>query len=95
MVTTEGMIAQEHANIVDALRERDVRPGAVPAFHIGGWYDIFLYWTIAQYQATADLAARNDTRPPQLLIGPWTHISFAGTTGELDFGTPRQDPRST
>jgi uncharacterized protein len=58
----------------------------VPAFHIGGWYDLFLYNTLAQYQATAELAGRSVDQPPHLLIGPWTHLTVAGATGDIDFG---------
>jgi putative CocE/NonD family hydrolase len=55
----------------------------VPVFHIGGWYDIFLYNTLGQYQATAEIGSQP---PPHLLIGPWTHLTVAGATGDLDFG---------
>jgi len=51
--------------------------------HVGGWYDIFLRGTIANY---VGLSACKRS-PVQLLIGPWTH---AGNTlawaGEVDFG---------
>jgi len=58
----------------------------VPVLHIGGWYDVFLPGTLAQYRATADVAAARGTRPPRLVVGPWTHVSVAGAVGELDFG---------
>jgi uncharacterized protein len=58
----------------------------VPVFHIGGWYDIFLFNTLGQYQATAELADRSGGRAPQLLVGPWTHLTVAGATGDVDFG---------
>jgi putative CocE/NonD family hydrolase len=58
----------------------------VPVLHIGGWYDVFLPNTLAQYRTTAELAAARDTRPPRLVVGPWTHVSVAGAIGELDFG---------
>ena len=29
----------------------------VPVLHVGGWYDVFLPNTLAQYRATAELAA--------------------------------------
>lgn len=54
--------------------------------HIGGWYDVFLPNTLAQYRATAELAAVRGTRPPRPVVGPWTHISVAAAVGELDFG---------
>jgi uncharacterized protein len=58
----------------------------VPVFHVGGWYDIFLFNTLAQYQATAELADRPAGQPPHLLVGPWTHLTVAGATGDVDFG---------
>ena len=41
-----------------------------PAHLIGGWYDIFLRETLADYAA---LAAAG--RHPYLTVGPWTHMS--------------------
>ncbi|CAN5305660.1 CocE/NonD family hydrolase [soil metagenome] len=59
----------------------------VPTFHIGGWYDCFIGETLRQYEAMKAQAAETATRPPRLLIGPWTHGAFEGTTcGDLDFG---------
>ena len=55
-------------------------------FHIGGWYDIFLAGTLDQYAAMRDVAERTGRRAPHLLIGPWTHSSYLGNTGQLDFG---------
>ena len=58
-----------------------------PTFHIGCWYDIFLGETLRQYEAMKDKASREGTRPPRLLIGPWTHGTvFRSTVGDLDFG---------
>ncbi len=37
---------------------------------IGGWQDIFLPWMLEDYAAL-----RAAGRPPQLIIGPWTHTS--------------------
>ena len=33
-----------------------------------------------------DVAERTGRRAPHLLIGPWTHSSYLGNTGQLDFG---------
>jgi putative CocE/NonD family hydrolase len=55
-------------------------------FHIGGWYDIFTPGTLSQYEAMRDVAERRGQRVPHLLVGPWTHSSYMGTTGQLDFG---------
>jgi putative CocE/NonD family hydrolase len=62
---------------------------AVPAYHVGGWYDIFLNGTLRNYVGVkasgATEAARNGQR---LLIGPWYHdpASFReGRGGEIGF----------
>jgi uncharacterized protein len=43
-----------------------------PAYLMGGWYDIFLDWQLKDYQAL-----RRAGKQPYLLVGPWTHTSFA------------------
>jgi len=55
-------------------------------FHIGGWYDIFTPGTLAQYAAMREIAERTGRRVPHLLVGPWTHSSYLGNAGQLDFG---------
>ena len=54
----------------------------LPVFHIGGWYDLFLGGTIANFQAMR--AAGN--RRQWLLIGPWTHGNVNHAQGDVDFG---------
>ncbi len=58
----------------------------VPSFHIGGWYDCFIGETLRQYEAMKERSKENGTRPPRLLVGPWTHAGFGNTLGELSFG---------
>jgi putative CocE/NonD family hydrolase len=58
----------------------------VPTFHIGGWYDCFVGETLKQYEAMKKLSEKRDTRPPRLMVGPWTHDDFESTQGDLDFG---------
>ena len=55
-------------------RDFSARVGEVTARvqFIGGWYDILLPWMLDDFEA---LQAAG--RAPQLLIGPWTHISPA------------------
>jgi uncharacterized protein len=53
----------------------------VPTFNVGGWYDIFLKDTIANFQAMRRLG-----RPSKLLIGPWSHTVSHNPVGDLDFG---------
>ncbi|HEX2181755.1 MAG TPA: CocE/NonD family hydrolase, partial [Rubrobacteraceae bacterium] len=57
-----------------------------PTFHIGGWYDCFIGETLRQYEAMKERAQAANTRPPRLLVGPWTHGEFGSTVGDLDFG---------
>jgi putative CocE/NonD family hydrolase len=59
----------------------------VPTFHIGCWYDVFLGETLRQHEAMKEIAVQRGTRPPRLLIGPWSHgTGFSSTVGDLDFG---------
>ena len=53
----------------------------VPAYCVGGWYDIFQGGTIRNY---AGLKSRVPGQ--RLMIGPWYHGPFDGQAGELNFG---------
>jgi putative CocE/NonD family hydrolase len=57
----------------------------IPTFNVGGWFDIFLGGTIANYQAMRALG-----QPTKLLIGPWSHTSSTNPIGDLDFGIGSQ-----
>jgi uncharacterized protein len=57
----------------------------IPTYNIGGWYDIFLGDTIANYQAM-----RSQGAPAKLLIGPWSHSELGGRVGERNFGYAAQ-----
>jgi putative CocE/NonD family hydrolase len=54
----------------------------VPAYSVGGWYDIFQGGTVRNYVGLK-------TRVPgqRLMLGPWYHGPFNGKAGELDFGS--------
>ncbi len=54
----------------------------VPVFHIGGWYDLFLGGSIANFQAMRATGNRRQW----LLIGPWTHGNVNHAQGDVDFG---------
>jgi len=56
-----------------------------PALNVGGWYDIFLAGTIANFQAM-----RAQGKPAKLLIGPWTHGGVSNPIGERNFGFAAQ-----
>jgi putative CocE/NonD family hydrolase len=55
---------------------------SVPAFHIGGWFDIFLAGTLRNF---AGLTAAGNA-PQKLLIGPWAHTNYDRYLGALEFG---------
>jgi putative CocE/NonD family hydrolase len=54
----------------------------IPAFHIGGWYDIFIANTLRDFSSIRD---QGNTRQ-KLLVGPWVHGSWDANAGEADFG---------
>ncbi len=59
----------------------------VPAYHVGGWYDLFLGGTLRNYMGIKARGGSEEARHGQrLMIGPWYHGPFDGKTGELDFG---------
>ena len=41
-----------------------------PVQLVGGWHDIFLPWTLEDFRALRDAG-----RAPQLIVGPWAHMS--------------------
>jgi len=45
----------------------------VPAYLMSGWYDMFLYWQLKDYQTL-----RKAGKQPYLLVGPWIHTEFGG-----------------
>jgi uncharacterized protein len=59
---------------------------SVPSLNIGGWYDIFLQGTIDNYLGTRAHGATAEARRSQLVIGPWSHVNYGNTVGEIDFG---------
>jgi putative CocE/NonD family hydrolase len=62
--------------------------GAVPlpTLHIGGWFDIFLPNTLAQYRMQLEASHAGKAPRPQLIVGPWTHTNFTGTYPDVAFG---------
>jgi len=55
---------------------------AIPVFHIGGWYDIFIANTLRDF---ADIRDEGNMHQ-KVLIGPWVHGAFDAQIGEVDFG---------
>jgi hypothetical protein len=65
----------------------------VPMLHMGGWFDIFLGGTLANFAGLRKRARTAKVRRAQrLLIGPWMHgppmgdPSFDRHVGDIDFG---------
>jgi len=60
---------------------------AVPALHIGGWYDVFLGGTLENFTALRAGAATDEARRGQrLVIGPWFHNPWHPLVGAVDLG---------
>jgi len=59
----------------------------VPAFHVGGWYDLFLGGTIDNYLGMCARGGSESARAnQQLLIAPWAHGAYSGTFAEHSHG---------
>jgi uncharacterized protein len=58
----------------------------VPSFNIGGWYDLFLGGTLANFVGMKQRGAGDAARSPRLLIGPWAHGPMWGQFPEHQFG---------
>ena len=53
----------------------------LPALHIGGWFDVFLRGTLANFEGMS----RTGTQQ-RLIIGPWAHAVSYDALGEVDYG---------
>lgn len=58
----------------------------VPSLNIGGWYDLFLGGTLANYTGMRQHGAAPEARRPHLLVAPWAHGAMSGSFAEYDFG---------
>ena len=60
----------------------------VPAYNMGGWFDIFLGGSIRNFMGMQKNGATEAARTGQrLIIGPWFHDSSPGSVaGEVNFG---------
>ena len=61
---------------------------AVPALHMGGWYDAFLKGTLRNFQGMGEKGPTDTIRNGQkLLVGPWQHVGAGSeVSGEAYFG---------
>ncbi|MCW2492395.1 MAG: peptidase [Frankiales bacterium] len=53
----------------------------LPALHIGGWFDLFLPGTLANFAGMSVIGAQQ-----RLIIGPWAHAVYYDALGEVDYG---------
>jgi putative CocE/NonD family hydrolase len=59
----------------------------VPALNMGGWYDLFLKGTIANYLGMKENGGSEQARELQrLVIGPWAHGPMSGWYPQRGFG---------
>lgn len=52
--------------------DADLDSIAVPALHVGGWYDVFARGTVRAYRELA----RRGRAPQKLVLGPWHHMPW-------------------
>jgi putative CocE/NonD family hydrolase len=58
----------------------------VPSLNIGGWYDIFTQGTLQNYSAMRSAGSTPAARQSKLVVGPWSHVNYGNTIGDIDFG---------
>ena len=58
----------------------------VPAYNIGGWYDIFCAGTLQNFSALRARGTTPEARQGKVLIGPWSHVNYSNVVGDVDFG---------
>ncbi|WP_177228614.1 CocE/NonD family hydrolase [Amycolatopsis sacchari] len=56
-----------------ARHQLRVPPGDLPTLHVGGWFDLFLRGTLANFTAMGG----------HLVVGPWSHADQSGVAGEV------------
>jgi uncharacterized protein len=58
----------------------------VPALNVGGWYDIFTQGTLQNFSALRSAGSTPAARQSKVLVGPWSHVNYTSTVGDVDFG---------
>ncbi|MBX3012467.1 MAG: CocE/NonD family hydrolase [Caldilineaceae bacterium] len=59
----------------------------VPAFNMGGWYDIFIEGSFACFNGLRQHGGSPAARQSKLIVGPWVHaLSVSPKVGDVDFG---------
>ena len=62
-----------------------------PALNIGGWYDVFVGGTLANYVGMRRHGGSEAARRPGLIVGPWAHGNQGGAFPERLYGTMAAD----
>jgi uncharacterized protein len=62
----------------------------VPSLNVGGWYDIFTQGTLQSFGAQRGGGSTPEARQSKLVIGPWSHVNYSSTVGDVDFGFAAQ-----
>ncbi len=59
----------------------------VPAFEMGGWYDLYARQSFTNWTGLRDRGQTPETKRGKLIVGPWPHpLSKCTCTGDIDFG---------
>jgi putative CocE/NonD family hydrolase len=65
----------------------------VPALNFDGWYDIFINGALENFNGMRHHGGSEIARQgQQLVVGPWLHIPWSQTVGQIDFGAQAQNP---
>jgi uncharacterized protein len=65
----------------------------VPALNFDGWYDIFINGALENFNGMRHHGGSEVARQgQQLVVGPWLHIPWQQTVGQIDFGPQAQNP---
>ena len=78
-------------------RERDASrhyKKAVPAVHVGGYWDIFAQASIEAFVGYQKHGDRNARAKQKLVFGPWAHGVLSAKVGELTFPRSNKPPGS-
>ena len=60
---------------------------AVPAFNMGGWYDLYATNSFTNFNGLRQNGGTPEAQQSKLIVGPWPHaLSTSPRTGDIDFG---------
>jgi hypothetical protein len=65
----------------------------VPALNFEGWYDVFINGALENFDGMRNHGGSEVAREgQQLVVGPWLHMPWSQSVGQLDFGPQAQNP---